>query len=157
MKDGADGEHFGVVVDTFQMSNLHCEQPRSHRVIEEIRFGKLSRIFQRLGDKRRIGHADACYQTCAQNFAASLSRALSPIGCSHVDVNRVGHLSSLLPSSGCPNKPNEIASFHLPPRHPGKYRQVGIVLSVEAALPKSAWPSAIPATHARSGSCEPLD
>src|SRR6266849_271615 len=107
MKDGADGDHLGVVVDTSQMSNLHCEQPRSHRVIEEMRLGELSRIFQRLGDKRRIRHADACYQTCAQNFAASLSRALSPIGRSHIDVNRLAHLSSLLPSGGCPNKSNE--------------------------------------------------
>src|ERR1041385_2672249 len=109
MKDGADGDDLGVVVDTFQMSNLHCEQPRSHRVIEKIRLGELSRVFQRLGDKRRVRDADACYQTSAQNFAASLSRALSPIGRSHIDVNRIGHLSSLLPSSGCPDKSNESA------------------------------------------------
>src|SRR5690348_3178518 len=99
MKDRADGDHLGVVVDTSQMSNLHCEQPRSHRVIEEIWLGEFSRIFQRLGDKRRIRHAGACYQTCAGNFGASLSRALSPTGLSHIVVNGLSHLSSLLPAS----------------------------------------------------------
>src|SRR5262245_53147779 len=63
MKDCADGDHLGIVVDAFQMSNLRCEQPRSYRVIEEIRLGELLRIFQRLGDERRIRYADACYQT----------------------------------------------------------------------------------------------
>src|SRR5258706_7645787 len=91
MKDGADGDHLGVVVDTFQMSNLDCEQPRSHRVIEEIRLGELLLIFQRLGDKRRNRHAYACYQTCAPNFAASLSPALRPISRSPIYVNNLWH------------------------------------------------------------------
>src|SRR5687768_14612207 len=84
MKDSADRNRLGIVVDTFKMPNPRREQPRSHGVIEEIWLGELLGILQRGGDERRIRHADACYQTGTQNLTPSV-------------VNRLGHVPSLSP------------------------------------------------------------
>src|SRR5688500_12709475 len=83
MEDGADRYHLEVTVDAFRLPDLRCEQPRSHGVVEEIGLVELLRVLEHVADDRRIRHADACYQTC-----------------SCIDVNRLGHVSSFLPTDG---------------------------------------------------------
>src|SRR5437667_350415 len=45
------------------MANRFSEQPRTHRVIEQIRFGKLLRMLNHGSYERGIGYADAYNQS----------------------------------------------------------------------------------------------
>ena len=64
MEYRANGHDLVVVVDSFYAANRFCEQPRTHRVIEQIRLGKPLRILDHRCDKRIVYHADACNQSC---------------------------------------------------------------------------------------------
>src|SRR4030095_4297468 len=88
--------HLEVTVETFRLPNLRGEQPRSHGVIEEIGVVELLSVLDHLSDEQRVRHTDACEQTCAQNIAPNLCRAVSR-GRLRFDVNGLGHRSSFLP------------------------------------------------------------
>ena len=44
-----------VVVDTLCAANRFCKQPRTHRVIEQVRLGEPLRILDHRRDERRVG------------------------------------------------------------------------------------------------------
>src|SRR5260370_29746829 len=59
----ANGHDFLAVIDSLCAANRFSEQPRTHRVIEQIRFGESLRLLNHGRDKRTIGYADACNQS----------------------------------------------------------------------------------------------
>ena len=63
MEYRANSHDFAVVVDSLYAANRFSEQPRTHRVIEQIRFGESLRMLNHGRDKRTIGYADACNQS----------------------------------------------------------------------------------------------
>src|SRR4029077_11432908 len=63
MENCPNSHDFAVVVDSLHTTNRFSEQPRTHRVIEQIRFGKSLRMLNHGRDKRTIRYADACDQS----------------------------------------------------------------------------------------------
>src|SRR5215471_11050338 len=52
-----------VVVDSLHAADRFSEQPGTHRVIEQIRFGESLRVLNHGGDEWTVGYADACNQS----------------------------------------------------------------------------------------------
>src|SRR5262245_14681381 len=77
----ADGHDLAVVGDSLPAANRFREQPRTHRVIEQVRLRDPLRILDHRCDERRVGHIDPCNQSCRRRVV--IDRC---VGCGGVDV-----------------------------------------------------------------------
>jgi hypothetical protein len=57
VEDGAECDDFVVALHRLCLPDLHREEPRAHRVVEEVGRRKPLRVLDRIGDKRRVGRA----------------------------------------------------------------------------------------------------
>ena len=64
MKYRANRYNLVVELEAFQVADRFCEEPRTHRVIEQKRFGESLCVSDHRCDKRIVGHVDACNGPC---------------------------------------------------------------------------------------------
>src|SRR5262249_9670367 len=88
VKDRSDRDVFEIQVDALELLDPGCDQPRAHRVIEEVGLVELRGVLDRRGNQRRTRYS--CKQPRAKSLAAGLLLAGSRSDCRHVDVNRPG-------------------------------------------------------------------